>query len=77
MVLDEFDAGIEYNMQNDLIGKEEIGIGDMIIAKCEGHSTRTLFGTPIAKTNITDFFGMTDKKPFFVLDDYQGIKLQI
>jgi hypothetical protein len=46
----------------------DIQKGDLLIVKCDTHSSRTLFTTPIAKSNLRDYFNMTNNRAVFRLD---------
>ena len=41
-----------------------INKGDYIIAKVTGNTTKTLFCSPIAKTTISEFFELSNGKPY-------------
>jgi len=46
----------------------EVQKGDYVIVRVDDVSNRTLFCTPVAKSNMTEFFYSTKKNPFFTLN---------
>ena len=65
---EEFDNRIKDLKTNGEVSS--IQKGDYVIVRCDDHSSRTLFCTPIAKATLSDFTYFANKRPFFVLDDY-------
>jgi hypothetical protein len=55
--------------------KSHVKKGDLVIMRCDDHTSRTLFCKPIAKTTNSDFFYFTKNQPFFRLKQGNNNKI--
>ena len=58
----------EISKIRDHTNVQQVTKGDYIVVRVDNFTNKTLFCTPIAKTNISDFSYISKKSPYFNLE---------